>query len=299
MQEKITVFTPTYNRAYILSQLYQSLLRQNNKEFCWLIVDDGSTDNTKALVEQWIKDNKIRIKYYYQKNSGKMPAHNLGVEMTETKLFVCVDSDDYLVNNAIDLLIEEWEKYHNSSTIGIIAKRGLRNGKPMGKGDFPHTKICKMNSFMGKTFSGDTTICFETSKLNKYKFPVIKGEKFITEAYVYDQIDHDGYRYIILNDIVTICEYRPDGYTMNMDLISYQNPIGRMYHEAQNLQFACSLSDKIKACIRYNMYRDISHHKEVRNFSFFERLLLTITVFPGYVLYKKKRKRISNINDVE
>ena len=63
MQEKITVFTPTYNRAYILSQLYQSLLRQNNKEFCWLIVDDGSTDNTKALVEQWIKDNKSRIKY--------------------------------------------------------------------------------------------------------------------------------------------------------------------------------------------------------------------------------------------
>lgn len=292
MAKKITVFTPTYNRAYILGQLYQSLIRQSNKDFCWLIVDDGSTDKTRELVTRWINEKEIEIKYYYQKNSGKMAAHNLGVEKTETELFVCVDSDDYLVDNAIGLLIEEWDKNHSVSTIGIIAKRGSKDGKSMGKGDFPDVKICKMNSFMGKTFSGDTTICFDSSILKHYKFPIIKGENFITESYLYDQIDHDGYEYILLNQVVTICEYRPDGYTMNMDLISYQNPIGRMYHEAQNLQFSEKLRDKLKACIRYNMYKDISHHRDIRKFSFSECLLLSATVIPGYISYNKKRKRV-------
>ena len=293
MTEKITVFTPTYNRANVLGQLYQSLLRQSNKDFCWLIVDDGSTDETKGIIEQWINENRIKIKYYYQNNSGKMAAHNLGVEKTETELFVCVDSDDFLVDNAIELLVNDWEKKHRDLTIGIIARRGTIDGKPMGKGYFPDVKICKMNSFMGKTFSGDTTICFETSKLKRYKFPIIEGEKFITESYLYDQISHDGYEYILLNQIVTICEYRQDGYTMNMDVISYRNPIGRMYNEAQNLQFADNLIDKLKACVRYNIYKNISHYRNVRSFSASEYFMMIITYLPGYLLYKRKKKRIS------
>jgi glycosyltransferase involved in cell wall biosynthesis len=293
MSEKITVFTPTYNRANILGQLYQSLLRQTNKDFCWLIVDDGSTDETKKIIEHWINENRIKIKYFYQKNSGKMAAHNLGVERTETELFVCVDSDDFLVDNAIDLLVNAWENEHCDITIGIIARRGSKDGKPMGNGKFPDEKICKMNSFMGKTFSGDTTICFETSKLKQYKFPVIEGEKFITESYLYDQIDYDGHEYILLNQVVTICEYRQDGYTLNMDVISYRNPIGRMYNEAQNLQFADSIVDKLKACVRYNIYKNISHHSDIRMFSNSERLLMAVTAFPGYILYKKKKNRVS------
>lgn len=293
MPKKITVFTPTYNRVYILEQLYQSLLRQSYKNFCWLIIDDGSTDRTRELIGQWINEKKIEIRYFYQKNSGKMVAHNQGVEKTDTELFVCVDSDDYLVDNAIELLVEQWVKYNNESTIGIIARRASADGKQMGKGEFPQKKICKMGSFMGKTFSGDTTICFETSKPEEYKLPVIKGEKFITEAFLYDQIDHDGYEYILLDQPITICEYRQDGYTMSMDLISYQNPVGRMFHEAQNLQYSKSFSDKAKACIRYNMYKGISHHSDIRKFNFPECLLLLGTSIPGYISYRQKKKRVS------
>ena len=87
----LTVFTPTYNRAYILGELYESLLRQTDKRFMWLIVDDGSGDNTKELINGWKNDNKIAISYFYQKNGGKSLAHNLGVEKCSTELFTCVD----------------------------------------------------------------------------------------------------------------------------------------------------------------------------------------------------------------
>ena len=88
---KLTIFTPTYNRAQTLPRLYDSLKRQTNKNFVWLIVDDGSEDNTKSLVDAWTEEKLMEIKYIYQQNSGKMQAHNCGVDNTETELFLCVD----------------------------------------------------------------------------------------------------------------------------------------------------------------------------------------------------------------
>ena len=111
---KITVFTPTFNRAHILPKLYNSLLKQTNQNFEWLIVDDGSTDNSKTIIDEWIKQNRIVIKYFYQKNSGKMMAHNLGVLKSEEELFMCVDSDDYLFDeNVINKIITKWESVDN------------------------------------------------------------------------------------------------------------------------------------------------------------------------------------------
>lgn len=94
--KKITVFTPTYNRAYTLSKCYKSLKQQTCKDFVWLIIDDGSTDNTQELVEEWITENEIEIQYHYQKNQGMHGAHNTAYELIETELNVCIDSDDYM-----------------------------------------------------------------------------------------------------------------------------------------------------------------------------------------------------------
>jgi glycosyltransferase involved in cell wall biosynthesis len=107
---KITVFTPTYNRAYILDRVYKSLINQTNKSFVWLIVDDGSTDNTESLVKKWIKEDKIEIKYYKQKNGGKQRAHNKAVKLTDTDLFICLDSDDYFTKDAIEILLNSWNE---------------------------------------------------------------------------------------------------------------------------------------------------------------------------------------------
>ena len=119
--KKITVFTPTYNRAYCLHQVYESLIRQSNQNFCWLIVDDGSNDNTKELVRCWNKDGKIEIIYIYQENQGMHGAHNTAYANIETELNICIDSDDFLPNNAIALILEKWEVVKEDDSIAGIA----------------------------------------------------------------------------------------------------------------------------------------------------------------------------------
>ena len=108
----LTVFTPTFNRAYILHRCYESLLRQTNKNFIWLIIDDGSTDNTKKLVTEWMnKENGFEIRYEYKKNGGMHTAHNKAYELIDTELNVCIDSDDFMPDNAVELIVNFWDKY--------------------------------------------------------------------------------------------------------------------------------------------------------------------------------------------
>ena len=125
-EQKVTVFTPAYNRAYTLGRLYESLLKQTDKRFCWLIVDDGSTDQTEELVSNWIKENRIDIEYYKQENQGKPAAHNTGVELTKTELFTCVDSDDYLTDNAVGEILNAWERKTDGciGILGYIERKG-------------------------------------------------------------------------------------------------------------------------------------------------------------------------------
>ena len=106
----LTIFTPTFNRAELLKRVYDSLLRQREKNFSWLIVDDGSTDNTKEVVEEWLREGRINIQYEYQENGGKMRAHNQGVNLCNTELFLCLDSDDFLTEDAVEIILSCYEK---------------------------------------------------------------------------------------------------------------------------------------------------------------------------------------------
>ena len=101
----LTVFTPTYNRAYLLPKLYRSLCDQTNKDFIWLIIDDGSIDNTEEIISQWIFEDKIDIKYHYKDNGGMHTGHNLAYKVIETELNVCIDSDDFMPDNAVELIL--------------------------------------------------------------------------------------------------------------------------------------------------------------------------------------------------
>src|SRR4051794_33246695 len=116
----LTVFTPTYNRAYTLHKCYESLKRQNCKDFVWLIVDDGSTDNTKELVSNWIADGSVPIRYHYQDNQGMHGAHNTAYELIDTELNVCIDSDDYMADKAVEKIIFFWSKFGNNKYAGIV-----------------------------------------------------------------------------------------------------------------------------------------------------------------------------------
>ena len=107
----LTIFTPAYNRARTLPRTYESLLRQTCKDFEWLVIDDGSTDGTRELVEDWIKEKKIPIRYIHQKNQGMHGAHNTAYRNISTELNTCIDSDDYMPDDAVEKIVRFWERY--------------------------------------------------------------------------------------------------------------------------------------------------------------------------------------------
>ena len=228
MSKALTIFTPTYNRAYILPQLYDSLTKQTNRNFEWLIVDDGSSDNTEEIVNAWVSENLIQIRYIKQENGGKMKAHNTGAQNTDCELFFCVDSDDYIVETAVDTILNKWGSLNadeKKSLAGMVGYRGISTNTPIGH-EFPvNVERDSLGGFYKKGLTGDTSLIFRTDIIKQFPFPIIANEKFITEAYVYDQIDRT-YQLYAIPKILTICEYRDDGLTQNLFKVTFHNPCG-------------------------------------------------------------------------
>lgn len=285
----LTVFTPTYNRAYTLHKCYESLLNQTNKNFIWLIVDDGSTDNTKELVDTWIESNRINIEYFKKENGGKSSAHNKGVELADTELFVCVDSDDYLINNAVEKIINCWQKNKNRKVSGIVALKGRDTGIPLRK-FFPYSieTSTLYNLYNMYGFEGDTMLIFRTEVLKKHLFPLIENEKFIPEAYVYDQIDME-YELIILNEVLYICEYLPDGYTNNFKQVIIENPKGYALFYKQRMKLSHNFYTRYRSSALY-----VTGNLLAGNFNFISsspnRILTFFAIPAGLLIFIFKYK---------
>lgn len=225
-EETLTIFTPTFNRAYCLGQLYDSLLRQTSKNFCWLIVDDGSTDNTKELVLSWQKEGKVPIEYHWQKNRGKMRAHNYGVTLTQTELFMCCDSDDYLTDDAVEKICRAWASYMEprESISGIMGPRCVYKGTVKMENSLPlQNEAMTLWDFTHRRgHVKETFLVFVTEIIRQYPFPVQPGETFIPEGYTYNQLD-DYYKMIPLKEELMICHYLSDGYTLGDGLKRMKN----------------------------------------------------------------------------
>ena len=230
MAEKtIAVFTPTYNRAYIIGRLYESLLAQTDQDFCWIVVDDGSTDDTETLIQGFAAEGRLEITYIKQANGGKQRAHNTGVAACGNELFFCVDSDDTLVPTAIEDILALWRTRRADEGIaGIIAMRGHSATEPMGTW-FPKglETTTMWDLYYHYHHKGDTALVYRTDILRRYPYVVEPGEKFIGETYVYHQIDQ-SYRLAVLPKIIWICEYLPDGYTKSVRRLTRENPVGYM-----------------------------------------------------------------------
>ncbi|SHJ39317.1 glycosyltransferase family 2 protein [Thermoclostridium caenicola] len=256
MGKRLTVFTPTYNRAKLLPNLYKSLIAQNSKEFVWLIVDDGSTDNTEEVVQSFIDDALIEIKYYKQENQGKHVAHNLAVQEADSELFVCVDSDDSLTSNAVEEILMIWDNTPKSSDIcGIIGPRSNSRVDKWPKNILYGTLSDLYERYK---FSGDTIIAFRTEIIKQYMFPVFKGEKFLQENIIYLQIDKH-FRYIYTDKILYIGQYLEDGLSMNIMRIMLKSPKGTALFFIQKASMARNVIDRFKA---YACYLAIEGDKE-------------------------------------
>lgn len=291
MKEKeymITIFTPTYNRAYILGNLYQSLLKQTKKDFYWLIIDDGSSDNTNYIVEEWITDAKIEIEYFRIENSGKAAAMNFALDIAKGKLFFCVDSDDYLSDDAIEKILKCYVNL-DSSFIGILAgRKNYRTNEVITKF---RCKKCfgKLRELYNKKeISGDTALIYKTNLIKKYRFPVIDNEKFIPESYLYDLLDHDGALYI-LAEYIYMGDYLKDGYTKKIKKIISENPNGYYTYISQRLKlekgFFNIFFDNIR-CITINIVRKQNNILVgTRN-----KILAFFAILPAVIYYMKSYK---------
>jgi len=224
---RLTVFTPTYNRKELLIRAYESLTRQTVKDFEWLIVDDGSTDNTDDEVKKWIDDGVIPIRYHYRQNGGKMRAHNTGAELANTELFVCLDSDDILTDTAVEELLAAYdrakEEAGDSVKIGgVVAYKGHTHEKVFGNDSFSGIKTSTLYGLYLNGFAGETTLMYETDLLRRFPFPEIDGEKYVPEDYIYDKIDQICVL-AVLPRIVTVCEIKDDGYTVSVKKLKREN----------------------------------------------------------------------------
>lgn len=214
-QKKITVFTATYNRAYCLPKLYNSLVNQTSFDFEWIIVDDNSSDNTKELVDGWIKENKIEIKYFYQNHGGKYRAMNKGFDESNCKYFFVVDSDDYLLNNSIEAIIKWTDEINDDSICGVSGLRVSPNGTIYGGKPKIENDFIEATNFEREKYNllGDKAEVYRTDLLKKNKFPEFPNEFFCTEDVVYQEIASQGYKIRWYNTPIYVCEYLEDGLT--------------------------------------------------------------------------------------
>lgn len=224
---KITVFTPTYNRAYIIETLYRSLQRQTFTDFEWLVVDDGSSDDTQALFARWSREeNPFPIRYFKQENGGKCRAINRGLEQARGELFFTVDSDDYLTDDALEK-VARWEAElpKEQKFCGIVANRGYT--PEYTPNTFFSGEFLDGNAFdMYGAIDGERALIFYTNIHRRYLYPEFPGEKFMTEAVTWNRMAYDGYKIRFFNDIIWIWEYKDDGLTKAGYKVFLDNPQG-------------------------------------------------------------------------
>lgn len=281
----LTVFTPTYNRAYCLHKCYESLKLQTCDQFIWLIIDDGSTDNTQSLVRTWIDEGSIEIKYIWQENQGMHGAHNTAYNNIDTELNVCIDSDDFMPYDAVEKIINFWEKQGNENYSGIVGLDAESSNSTIGT-NLPETiKSSTLFDLYNKHgVKGDKKLVYRTSLTKQYPYPRFNYEKYVGLAYKYYKLDQQ-YEMLLMNEVLCIVEYLDDGSSNNMLKQYRRNPMGFAFYrkELMKLPFA-TLGYKYRQAIHY-----VSSSIQSRNIRFFketpEKILTTLAIPFGILLY--------------
>ena len=248
----VTIFTATYNRAYILPKLYISLCAQNCKDFEWLIVDDGSQDETSNLAEKWVQEAPFEVRYIQQKNGGKHRAINRGVSEARGELFFIVDSDDQLPQDSIGTIISEYSPVKQETNLcGVCGLKAYFDGKPVGGENDFGTLICDCQEVRYKYgVKGDLSEVFKTEVLREFPFPEIEGEKFCSESVGWQRVA-GKYKFKYFSKITYLCDYLPDGLSAKATLLRMMNPIGATLCYSEQTRTNIPFIWKMKGAINY------------------------------------------------
>lgn len=292
----LTIFTPTYNRKNLLPRLFESLKAQSDYDFEWLIIDDGSSDGTDGYFKTIIDKAPFTIRYFRQTNQGKHVAFNKAILEAKGTAFLCVDSDDYLIRNAVQVIKESWQI--PADCAGIMALKKYENEEILGT-VFPDSinkaSLYELSCIL--KYPGERTLIYQTSVLSYYQFPVFPSEKFMTECVLYDQIDQK-YKMLLLNIPITVCEYQNNGLSNNLRQIQINNPKGTALFYKNRIKMSKSVFETIKNYIRYSSFLIIVE-KDSRNLIGKAGLinLLIGNVGKKYYLSKAKGGGTTQINE--
>lgn len=288
---KLTILTPSYNREKLLKRCYASLLAQINKNFEWLIVDDGSTDNTEEVVRQFIDENKMVIKYIYKKNGGKHTAVNLGVKNITSDLTLLLDSDDYLTEDAVEQIYRIAEKYSCEQDIcGYTFLKKYPDGMIMGD-KFPRNGRYNFIDWrVNGVVSGDQCDVFYTKCMHEYPFSEYPGEKFIGESTSWIRMA-EKYDMICENTAIYIAEYLEGGLTKEGRAMRIKNPNGGMEYANLCMIKRCSIKRKFRSAILYTAYARINRVKYLDMLERSNNKLLTIVMNPLGLYMARKWNR--------
>jgi glycosyltransferase involved in cell wall biosynthesis len=234
----ITVFTPTFNRAYCLPQLYESLVAQSSGDFVWLVIDDGSTDATRELVAQWMSDGAVDIRYVYQENQGMHGGHNTAYAHIDTELNVCIDSDDFMPPDAIEKILGMWQK-HGPAHAGIIGLDAFKDGTIVGSRIPDGLHEATLDDLYRKhSVTGDKKLVLRTDIVRQFPpYPLYEGERFVPLGTLYLMIAQ-RYKCLCTNDVYCIVEYLPDGSSRNIFSQYRRHPRGFGYSRLVEMRYS-------------------------------------------------------------
>lgn len=297
--EILTVFTPAYNRAHTLTRTYKSLLKQDCKDFIWLIIDDGSSDNTADLVREWQKkENGFKIQYIYKENGGMHTAHNTAYEKIETELNVCIDSDDELAEGAVSCILKIWSEIDHTKYAGIVGlDADMNTGEIIGTQFSNNMRETTLQEFYAAGGLGDKKLIYRTDIMkNLPPYPVFLGEKYVSLGWKYQLCDQK-YKLITTNTVLCNVEYQVDGSSMNMLRQYWQNPKGFAFIRKENMKYIKNPKRNFIDCIHYVSSSIIGKNKRFLIES--PKKIMTVLAIPLGVLltiYIKTKIKLNNIN---
>ncbi len=286
---KITVFTPTYNRGYCLERLFKSLLDQTFHDFEWIIIDDGSTDNTEELVASFQKSCRdFSIIYKKTENGGKHRAINRGMNLVKGEMILFMDSDDWLRKDALERIAKIDDSIPRNEKEKYAGVQGLRvhtDGELIGK-TFSGSKYVDCTTLERGNYNiyGDKAEVYYTKVISDYPFPEIEGEKFVTERLVWNKMAYDGYKVRYFNEGIYYCEYLDDGLTHGGNILYAKNPIQWAMAIRQDYEYG--LMNRYNTSIQLYIYylyekKHISVKKMVKN------LKISLPTFCGVIILQK------------
>lgn len=289
----ITIITPTYNRASNLKHLYETLTNQTVKDFMWLVVDDGSTDDTQQVVRAFIDDGKIDIKYMKSENGGKHRALNMGIAVIKSRLTFIVDSDDYLPEDAVDIILQYHRKYNDTPDLcGYSFLRCFEDGSVNTAYFKKDEEIASYRDIrINGNIGGDKAEVYFTDILKQFPFPEYEGEKFLPEDLVWMQMS-GSYQMVHINKCIYIGEYLDDGLTKAGRAMKIHSPRGMMKRSEVFLaESDICLKVRVKMMmllIIYGKFAGVSIKELFKKTK--QKILFLLLVLPSVLIYLRWKK---------